>query len=84
MGELIDDLLELSRVGRAELRRRRVDLSALARGIAAELERAAPDRLVQVVIADGVAGGTISPEKAEKLIRTLRADQAGKGQAAST
>src|SRR5262249_34347689 len=28
MGELIDDLLQLSRVGRAELRRRSVDLSA--------------------------------------------------------
>lgn len=54
MGELIDDLLELSKVGRAELQRRRVDLSSLARTVAAELQRAAPDRRVQLMIADGV------------------------------
>src|SRR5581483_7406693 len=35
MGELIDDLLQLSRVGRAPLQRRRIDLSALARSVVA-------------------------------------------------
>ncbi len=54
MGELIDDLLQLSKVGRAELRRERVDLSALARKVAAALQEAAPDRRVQVVIPDRV------------------------------
>jgi two-component system NtrC family sensor kinase len=54
MGELIDDLLQLSKVGRAELQRKRVDLSGLARTVTTELERAAPHRRVQVVIADGV------------------------------
>ncbi len=34
MGVLIDDLLELSRVGRSELRRERTDLSTLARSVA--------------------------------------------------
>ncbi len=42
MGELIEDLLKLSRVGRAELRRQRVDVSAIGRAVAAELERATP------------------------------------------
>ena len=54
MGELIDDLLQLSTVGRAELQRGRVDLSGLARIVATELERVNPDRRVQVSIADGV------------------------------
>jgi PAS domain S-box-containing protein len=54
MGELIDDLLQLSKVGRAELRRGRVDLSVLARTVATELQRVNPDGRVQVLIPDGV------------------------------
>jgi two-component system NtrC family sensor kinase len=54
MSELIDDLLELSRVGRAELRREPVDLTALARAVAAELEHADSDRRVQMFIQDGL------------------------------
>jgi len=37
MGQLIDDMLELSRVSRADLRRRPLDLSALVTTIAAEI-----------------------------------------------
>jgi DNA-binding response OmpR family regulator len=55
MGELIDDLLELSRVGRTELRRRNVDFSALARSVAGELRREFADRQVEFLIADGVS-----------------------------
>jgi two-component system NtrC family sensor kinase len=54
MGELIDDLLELSKVGRAELKRRRVDLSGLARTVVTELQNATPGRQVRVLIPDGV------------------------------
>jgi DNA-binding response OmpR family regulator len=54
MGMLIDDLLELSKVGRAELRRQRVNLSELAGAVAAELVRANPERLVRTRIPDGV------------------------------
>ncbi len=50
MGELIDDLLELSRVGRADLVRTPADLSALAESVASELARKEPDRPVEVVI----------------------------------
>lgn len=44
MGELINDLLDLSRIGRSEIRRQPVDLSALARQIAAELQASEPQR----------------------------------------
>jgi PAS domain S-box-containing protein len=54
MAQLIDDLLSLSRVTRSELRRERVDLSAMARAFAAELQRAQPDRRVTFAIADGL------------------------------
>jgi signal transduction histidine kinase len=54
MAELIDDLLDLSRVGRRPLRREQVDLSALASGIAEELRTSDPDRDVNFVIEPGV------------------------------
>jgi light-regulated signal transduction histidine kinase (bacteriophytochrome) len=47
MGELIDALLDLSRVGRAELRRTRVDLSELARRTLAELGDKEQERAVE-------------------------------------
>jgi light-regulated signal transduction histidine kinase (bacteriophytochrome) len=47
MGELIDDLLLLSRVGRADLSRDRIDLSDIARGVSEELKRKDPDRDVK-------------------------------------
>ena len=50
MGELIDDLLELSRVGRAELRRVRVSLSDMAASVVAELQQREPQRTVEVEI----------------------------------
>jgi PAS domain S-box-containing protein len=51
MGELIDDLLALSRVTRAEMVRTTVDLSAMAEDIVSELRKSAPERTVRVVIA---------------------------------
>jgi signal transduction histidine kinase len=52
MAELIDDLLELSRVGRAELSRRRVSLSEIGHVVATELRKTDPDRQVEVHIQD--------------------------------
>lgn len=52
MGHLIDDLLELSRITRSELRRERVSLSALARATIARLQQREPDRRVAVAIRD--------------------------------
>jgi PAS domain S-box-containing protein len=54
MATLIDDLLNLSRIARAEMRHEPVDLSALAGTVAAELRRAAPDRRADFVIAEGL------------------------------
>ena len=54
MGTLIDDLLKLARVTRVEMRTEFVDLSVMAREIAAELQRATPDRQVEFAIAQGL------------------------------
>ncbi|HZQ49171.1 MAG TPA: ATP-binding protein [Candidatus Dormibacteraeota bacterium] len=54
MGELIDDLLNLSRVTRAELRRENVDLSEIGRAVIRRLQEAEPDRAVHVTIAPGL------------------------------
>ena len=54
MGELIEALLQLSRVGRAALRRESIDLSGLARSVAGELAQADPKRAVEFVIEDDV------------------------------
>lgn len=52
MGRLIDELLGLSRVTRTELAVRQVDLSAMAREIAASLAQQQPDRAVRWQIDD--------------------------------
>ena len=53
MGQLIDGLLNLSRVTRAEVRGRSVDLGSLANDIVAELRGSEPGRQVECVIARG-------------------------------
>jgi PAS domain S-box-containing protein len=50
MGELIDDLLTLSRVTRTEMRRQQVDLSAIATEISTELQQLEPERQVEFAI----------------------------------
>ena len=54
MALLIDDLLKLARVTRAEMRTEAVDLSAIAQDIVAELRRTAPQRPVEFAIAPGL------------------------------
>jgi signal transduction histidine kinase len=54
MARLIDDLLGLSRVARGELRRERVDLTGIARSVAAGLRRADRERRVELVVAEGL------------------------------
>jgi signal transduction histidine kinase len=54
MSSLIDDLLRLSRVSRTELIYRRVDLSAIAAEVVAELRASQPEHPVTVKIADGL------------------------------
>ena len=54
MASMIDAILHLSRIGRYEMRRKQVNLSALAQDIAADLKVTDPDRQVEFVIAEGV------------------------------
>ena len=72
MGELIDALLALSRVSRVELRVERVDLSALAATLAAELRQSQPDRQAEFVIAPGMA-----VEADPRLLRAMLANLLG-------
>lgn len=56
MGHLIDALLNLSRVTRADLTREPVDLSAMAESVLEDLRETEPDRRVCVEIAPGLHG----------------------------
>ena len=51
MGELIDGLLELSRVTRAPMKRETVDLTAMAQELEASLRAGQPERAVDFVVA---------------------------------
>ena len=54
MAQLIDDLLHLSRISRAVVRKEAVDLGAEAASIAAEFQRREPDRRVAFTIEEPV------------------------------
>jgi light-regulated signal transduction histidine kinase (bacteriophytochrome) len=64
MSSMIDDLLKLARMARGEVRRRPLDLAAMAREIAQELQASNPDRQVQFAIA-----GALPVEGDEGLLR---------------
>jgi light-regulated signal transduction histidine kinase (bacteriophytochrome) len=72
MAQLIDDLLNLSRVTRAEMSRDDVNLTALAQEVAEELRKAEPGRQADVIIAPGLrASGD------ERLLRVVFANLLG-------
>jgi signal transduction histidine kinase len=54
MGQLIEDLLTLSKVSRGELRKLEIDVSDLARHAVAELAQREPARKVEVAVWDGM------------------------------
>jgi len=54
MGQLIDDLLQLSRLNRSETNIVPVDLSRIAREVASELRNAHPERRISFRIAEGL------------------------------
>ncbi|MDY6893525.1 MAG: ATP-binding protein, partial [Chloroflexota bacterium] len=54
MGQLIDDLLGLSRITREEMLHETVNLSQIAQRIAKELQEREPERQVSFVIAEGL------------------------------
>jgi light-regulated signal transduction histidine kinase (bacteriophytochrome) len=66
LARLIDDLLNLSRMTRSEMRHQRVDLSALVRDFAKELEQSDPEREVEFVLEDGIVA-----EGDQRLLRVV-------------
>lgn len=56
LSERIDDLLQLSRLSRLEMRYETVDLSAIADETAKELRKGDPEREVEIAIAPGLTG----------------------------
>lgn len=54
MGELIDDLLDLSRISRTDLKREDVGLSAIAAEILENLRERSPERQVKTVVSEGL------------------------------
>jgi PAS domain S-box-containing protein len=52
MGQLIDDMLGLSRVTRRTLRRTQVNLGSLAQEAVAQLQQAEPERAIRLVVDD--------------------------------
>jgi PAS domain S-box-containing protein len=70
MAELINDLLDLSRVARAELNRRDTSLSTIASDIVAELAESGPPRRVDVRIASGLTAHA-DPGLARVLLANL-------------
>lgn len=55
MGQLIDDLLGLSTLTRAEMKVERIDLSDLARRVSDDIRKGQPERRVELSIQDGLA-----------------------------
>jgi signal transduction histidine kinase len=66
MTELIDDLLDLGRTGRTEVRRNDVNLTALARDIAENFSAREAERSVRVHVAEGLTANAD-----ERLVRVL-------------
>jgi light-regulated signal transduction histidine kinase (bacteriophytochrome) len=54
MGHMIDDLLNLSRIGRLDMKMEVVDLSAMAAEILEKLQESSPERQVQFHVAPGL------------------------------
>jgi PAS domain S-box-containing protein len=54
MGQIMDDLLKLSRVTRSEINFEKVNLSDLAKTLVSELQQEEPERKGKVIIAEGM------------------------------
>ncbi len=55
MGQIIDDLMALSRVSQTEMARGRVDLSELAQSVLFDLQNGQPERRVEAIVETGMA-----------------------------
>jgi hypothetical protein len=66
MGQLIDDMLNLSRVTRGEMDWGRSYLTAMGQTIAADLQQTAPDRQVEFIICGRLGGARRFPAVANR------------------
>jgi signal transduction histidine kinase len=55
MGHLIDDLVQLLNVGRTELKSEPMNVSSIARAVAADLARSTPERQVALEVQEGMS-----------------------------
>jgi PAS domain S-box-containing protein len=72
MGRLIDDLLKLSRLTRAEMKHQRLDLGELGTKIAEELQRDGPDRKIDFKVSPGLTARGDRPLMEVALENLLR------------
>ena len=72
MTALVNDLLTLSQVGHATLKRAEFDLSAASEEILADLRRSAPDRVVEVDVTPGLRFSADAPLLRAALENLLR------------
>jgi light-regulated signal transduction histidine kinase (bacteriophytochrome) len=72
MGYLIDDMLKLSRLTRAEMVKEKVDLSAIAQAVAGRLQQTEPNRQVDFNIQAG-----LTAEGDSRLLEALLANLLG-------
>lgn len=70
MGELIDALLELARVARAEIQRVPVDITQLAHAVVDQLRATDPERPLELVVAEGL-GARGDPRLLRALLENL-------------
>jgi light-regulated signal transduction histidine kinase (bacteriophytochrome) len=70
MGQIIDDLLSLSRISRRELKKEQVNLSDIAERIVSKLQEGEPDRKVDIVIGHKVTA-LCDPNLVEVVLENL-------------
>ncbi len=70
MGQLIDDLLGLTRTARAEMNMVEVDLTAICQELGNELRQGEPDRQASFIIADGL-GAKADPLLVRVVLQNL-------------
>jgi len=71
MGELINDMLSLSRVTRSELRRETVDLTTLVDKVVASLRKSMPERSVEVVVEQGLVAEGVDSHLVRVVLENL-------------
>lgn len=70
MNDMVEGLLQLSQLGGTEPSREPVDLTALALDAVAELHKGEPERVVRVVVAEGLAASA-DPDMLRLVVRNL-------------